>query len=493
RSSYNSSPNNCSSYHSSADNSSPNDRSANNCSPNDGSPHNSSPNNNSDNNNYYDNHPNNNNDNNNHYYYNNNEENYDYKCSPESISELALGRVAKNNGRLLPTAMNMRKVTYNCDLETSARDTANRCIESIASNLPSNVQQNILKFPQSAAPNRMDAIVYAIRHWWKQVHLVPGIGMKAIYRAKHQGTPIMSFIKMAWARTLTIGCAVSGKRICPPYWVAVCNYRVNPNDRSPYHSSPNNCSPNDRSPHNSSPNNNPDNNYYYDNHHQAYNNNNNNPDNNNYYDNYNQAHNNNNHDNNHYYYNNNEENYDYKCSSESISELALGRVAKNNGRLLPTAMNMRKVRYNCDLETSARDTANRCIESIASNLPSNVQQNILKFPQSAAPNRMDAIVYAIRHWWKQVHLVPGIGMKAIYRAKHQGTPIMSFIKMAWARTLTIGCAVSGKRICPPYWVAVCNYRVNGFVPETTVYEPGAVCSQCPGKTRCTMPEGLCTL
>ncbi|WKY09790.1 hypothetical protein Q1695_002276 [Nippostrongylus brasiliensis] len=175
------------------------------------------------------------------------------------------------------------------------------------------------------------------------------------------------------------------------------------------------------------------------------------------------------------------------------SQLALGRVAKNNGRLLRTAMNMRKVRYNCALETAARESVNRCVDTPPSNLPSNVQQNILKFPQSAASNRVNAITYAIRQWWKQVRLVQGIGMKAIYRANHQGTPIMSFIKMAWARTLTIGCAVSGRRICTPNWVAACHYRVNGFAPGNNVYLPGTVCSQCPGRTTCTMPEGLCTL
>ncbi|WKY09793.1 hypothetical protein Q1695_002276 [Nippostrongylus brasiliensis] len=175
------------------------------------------------------------------------------------------------------------------------------------------------------------------------------------------------------------------------------------------------------------------------------------------------------------------------------SQLALGRVKKNNGRLLPTAKNMRKVSYDCNLETQARISVNRCVQSAPPNLPADVRQNIYKFPQSAATYRMDAIIYAIKHWWKQVRLVPGIGMKAIFRTHHRGTPIMSFIKMAWARMWSIGCAVSEKGVCAPYWVAACHYIVKGFGPDNNVYLPGAVCSQCPGRTRCTMPEGLCTL
>ncbi|PIO77390.1 SCP-like protein [Teladorsagia circumcincta] len=111
------------------------------------------------------------------------------------------------------------------------------------------------------------------------------------------------------------------------------------------------------------------------------------------------------------------------------SRLARGFVSKNNGRRLPMAADMIRLRYNCSLETSAKAAADSCTTSY-SNVPSGVQQNIHSISKSRARYRLDAITEATKHWWSQVRRVDGIGMKVIYRAKHEGSPISWFTRVS---------------------------------------------------------------
>ncbi|PIO67465.1 SCP-like protein [Teladorsagia circumcincta] len=107
------------------------------------------------------------------------------------------------------------------------------------------------------------------------------------------------------------------------------------------------------------------------------------------------------------------------------SRLALGRVRKNNGALLQPATNMIKLRYDCRLETSAKEVADKCTTS-RSALPPEVKQNIHRIHRSSARFRTDAMIEAVKHWWSQVRLVHGIGMRAIFRAEHQFSTIRYF-------------------------------------------------------------------
>ncbi|KAK6041283.1 hypothetical protein COOONC_21212, partial [Cooperia oncophora] len=87
------------------------------------------------------------------------------------------------------------------------------------------------------------------------------------------------------------------------------------------------------------------------------------------------------------------------------SRLAQGLVKKNNGNNLPQGANIRRLQYQCDLESSARESAMRCDTSTWPSLPSGVQENIMVFSKSRARYRKDAIVVAIKHWWSQIRKV----------------------------------------------------------------------------------------
>ncbi|KAK6011094.1 SCP-like protein [Ostertagia ostertagi] len=111
------------------------------------------------------------------------------------------------------------------------------------------------------------------------------------------------------------------------------------------------------------------------------------------------------------------------------SNLAMGKVRKNNGNYLPSAANMINLRYDCDLETSARLSVNRCSESTDPSLPSDVQENIRGVQKSMARYRVNAIELAVKHWWSQVRMVNGIGMAVTYRAMHVGSTISYFTRV----------------------------------------------------------------
>ncbi|KAK6015840.1 SCP-like protein, partial [Ostertagia ostertagi] len=109
------------------------------------------------------------------------------------------------------------------------------------------------------------------------------------------------------------------------------------------------------------------------------------------------------------------------------SQLARGRVRARGGRRLPKAANMRRMRYDCALETSARQSAERCVRTPWPQLPAGVQENIFKFYRGRARYRRRAIKIAIRHWWRQVHL-HGIGPKVYFRRRFVGQPIAMFTR-----------------------------------------------------------------
>ncbi|KAK6011180.1 SCP-like protein, partial [Ostertagia ostertagi] len=107
------------------------------------------------------------------------------------------------------------------------------------------------------------------------------------------------------------------------------------------------------------------------------------------------------------------------------SRLARGLVRKNNGAFLRPATNMLKMRYDCNLETSAKEVADKCTTS-GSTLPPQVKENIHRIHKSSARFRTDAMKEAIKFWWGQVRRVHGIGMKAIFRSWHEYSTIRYF-------------------------------------------------------------------
>ncbi|CAJ0595625.1 unnamed protein product [Cylicocyclus nassatus] len=174
------------------------------------------------------------------------------------------------------------------------------------------------------------------------------------------------------------------------------------------------------------------------------------------------------------------------------SVLAQGQVVKRNGVYMPTAANMQKLRYDCDLELKARDRAEACqpVENEANT--QDYQENRYYIPKSdvasAEAPRVDAMAASIKEWWKRVRLDEPIGLQCYFRAKHESMQVRTFTRMAWANTNKMGCTVQE---CGDQWHAVCLYSPPGNKVEERIYIPGTTCTMCPVGTSCDRALGLC--
>ncbi|VDL72917.1 unnamed protein product [Nippostrongylus brasiliensis] len=135
-------------------------------------------------------------------------------------ARLANGKVAKNNGRYLPKAADMRQLTYDCNLETQARNYAVQCT-TVGSGMWG-TSENFRRVSTSVAANRVQAIDRATKSWWKQVRRVPGIGRRMVtFKSHHQQSTIRFFTLMAWSSVTSIGCGV---KQCGSIFNVVCRY-----------------------------------------------------------------------------------------------------------------------------------------------------------------------------------------------------------------------------------------------------------------------------
>ncbi|WKY07823.1 hypothetical protein Q1695_007364 [Nippostrongylus brasiliensis] len=163
------------------------------------------------------------------------------------------------------------------------------------------------------------------------------------------------------------------------------------------------------------------------------------------------------------------------------ARLANGKVAKNNGRYLPKAADMRQLTYDCNLETQARNYAVQCT-TVGSGMWG-TSENFRRVSTSVAANRVQAIERATKSWWKQVRRVPGIGRRMVtFKSHHQQSTIRFFTLMAWSSVTSIGCGV---KQCGSIFNVVCRYSPAGNVVGSAVYTKGNPCSRCPAGTSCS--------
>ncbi|EYC30008.1 hypothetical protein Y032_0005g2390 [Ancylostoma ceylanicum] len=173
------------------------------------------------------------------------------------------------------------------------------------------------------------------------------------------------------------------------------------------------------------------------------------------------------------------------------SLLATGQIPRKDGKLLPTASNMQRITYDCNMEEGAIQWAAQCPKS---NSPQNfrpgVGENFREFP--ATKFTFDtAAKKSVTEWWKPIRDVNYFEKVVVFRPFHEGAPISSFTQMGWATSNKLGCSIV-KCATSNRYVAVCRYSPGGNIVNSNVYTVGSVCSACPsGSTSCSPNEGLC--
>ncbi|EYC30750.1 hypothetical protein Y032_0004g1747 [Ancylostoma ceylanicum] len=169
--------------------------------------------------------------------------------------------------------------------------------------------------------------------------------------------------------------------------------------------------------------------------------------------------------------------------------LAKGQTSRADGKYLPKAANMWKMKYMCDLEQGAIEYASTCPTS--SSEPSSrpgVGENFKTFPANGftfdtAPQK------SVTEWWKVIRSVNFFENVVVFRPFHDGHPISSFTQMGWATTNEIGCSIVRCRDDVRY-AAVCRYRPKGNTVNSNVYQVGSICSAQPAGTTTCDADGL---
>ncbi|RCN52264.1 SCP-like protein, partial [Ancylostoma caninum] len=168
------------------------------------------------------------------------------------------------------------------------------------------------------------------------------------------------------------------------------------------------------------------------------------------------------------------------------SQVALGRIRNGrNSYNCPTAANMYKMEYDCELEKSALDYAKQC-----SHMPSDpaTRQGQGENVNSGRKknDKMKEAKRAVQSWWNQI-FQNGLNqkMKFIQNLRDKPNAPTAFTQMAWALSTKIGCAVVD---CQGIPFTVCRYKKEGNVVPKQIYKIGPPCSAC--KTSC-IGKGLC--
>ncbi|CAB3400267.1 unnamed protein product [Caenorhabditis bovis] len=158
------------------------------------------------------------------------------------------------------------------------------------------------------------------------------------------------------------------------------------------------------------------------------------------------------------------------------------------GAFASPAKHMPKLRYNCDVEASARAFGLQC--------------QLLHSPQSMRPEYGENLYYttsvnyskissgelASDWWWAELKQY-GLGSDNVF--SDQRFNIAHFTNMAWDKTTDLGCFVAH---CPTMTYSICQYYKGGNTFGQVIYEFGSACTKdadCPGTQTCNASEGLC--
>ncbi|RCN52121.1 hypothetical protein ANCCAN_01551 [Ancylostoma caninum] len=114
------------------------------------------------------------------------------------------------------------------------------------------------------------------------------------------------------------------------------------------------------------------------------------------------------------------------------------------------------------------------------------EDNYSLISKRAASDNIEALDKAIKMWWQKVKTIRPYGSSVALRGYSRDESTRKFIKMAWAKTEEIGCAVND---CGSNYAVVCFYKPGGNMIGEPIYERGYPCSDCPGM--CHPHEGLC--
>ncbi|CAI2354999.1 unnamed protein product [Caenorhabditis sp. 36 PRJEB53466] len=175
------------------------------------------------------------------------------------------------------------------------------------------------------------------------------------------------------------------------------------------------------------------------------------------------------------------------------SKIAKGTyVAK--GTTEPAGADLLKLKWDSSIGTSAQNYANTCPtgHSGAAGLGENIYWS---WTSGTFPSNLDSYGVSASNSWEQEFQDYG-WTSNVLDVNTFNTGIGHATQMAWSKTGSLGCGVKN---CGPdssmnNWnrlVVVCQYKAQGNVLNTPIYQKGSTCSACPSGTSCESSSGLC--
>ncbi|PIC24616.1 hypothetical protein B9Z55_017880 [Caenorhabditis nigoni] len=182
----------------------------------------------------------------------------------------------------------------------------------------------------------------------------------------------------------------------------------------------------------------------------------------------------------------------------NVHNVLRSKIAKGTynaaGTIEPAAANMRKMIWDASLATSAQNYVNGCPDDHSGT--SGVGENMYwSWSSQAPPSNLDSFGVSASNSWEKEFQDYGWTSIVLDMATFN-TGIGHATQMAWANTNLVGCGVKncGKdsTMGNMYKVeVVCQYKSQGNILNTNIYQKGNSCSACASGSTCEVSSGLC--
>nr|AAO63578.1 secreted protein 6 precursor [Ancylostoma caninum] len=166
------------------------------------------------------------------------------------------------------------------------------------------------------------------------------------------------------------------------------------------------------------------------------------------------------------------------------SQLAQGQIFMGNGARARPASKMRRMVYNCDAESSARNSAAQCLSSPGS--PSGYTENLHVINNNFVDHN-SAATQAFNAWWSEINTGYMRQAETERNMYSLSVGIPNFAKMAWETNAHLGCAIVR---CGLNTNVVCPYSPKSDGGQ--IYKMGPFCRRCPDYPGTFCNQGLCS-
>ncbi|VDN07497.1 unnamed protein product [Thelazia callipaeda] len=178
------------------------------------------------------------------------------------------------------------------------------------------------------------------------------------------------------------------------------------------------------------------------------------------------------------------------------SKLANGKERSKDDNFMPSARNMLKMIWSCDLERTAQQWADHCrFQHSTRQQRNNAGENIYYYQSSEdiTNEAQKAALMAGEAWWSELYEFYYSNPLNDMTMNQFNPKVGHFTQMAWANTHKIGCGIAPQCSNGHKVIVVCQYKEAGNMIGSKIYEVGQPCkgnSDC-ATNKCSIEDGLC--